>query len=55
MEKEVGRHRDELLAGLSGRVAEIGESGHVPMIEEPEKFNETIEAFGRRLFAAPAD
>jgi pimeloyl-ACP methyl ester carboxylesterase len=28
------------------------ESGHVPMIEEPAKFNDTIEAFGRRVFGA---
>jgi hypothetical protein len=25
----------------------------MPMIEEPAKFNDTIEAFGRRVFAAP--
>jgi pimeloyl-ACP methyl ester carboxylesterase len=26
------------------------ESGHVPMIEEPEKFNETVKAFARQVF-----
>jgi non-heme chloroperoxidase len=26
------------------------ESGHVPMIEEPEKFNETVKAFARKVF-----
>jgi non-heme chloroperoxidase len=31
------------------------ESGHVPMIEEPAKFNDTIEAFGRRVFATRED
>jgi hypothetical protein len=35
MEKEVGVHRDELLAGLSGRVLEVGAGngmnfGHYP-------------------------
>jgi non-heme chloroperoxidase len=28
------------------------ESGHVPMIEEPEKFNRTVSEFGRQVFTA---
>jgi pimeloyl-ACP methyl ester carboxylesterase len=26
-------------------------SGHIPMLEEPEKFNRALEVFARELFA----
>jgi ubiquinone/menaquinone biosynthesis C-methylase UbiE len=42
MEKEVGRHRDELLAGLSGRVVEVGAGNGMSFAHYPASVAEVV-------------
>jgi ubiquinone/menaquinone biosynthesis C-methylase UbiE len=42
MEREAGRHRDELLAGLAGRVVEIGAGNGINFAHYPNSVNEVI-------------
>ncbi len=42
MEPEVGRHRDSLLAGLSGRVLEVGAGNGVNFARYPDSVEEVI-------------
>jgi SAM-dependent methyltransferase len=42
MEKEVGEHRDELLAGLSGRVVEIGAGNGINFRHYPPTVDEVV-------------
>ena len=42
MEREVGRHRDELLAGLSGRVVELGAGNGVNFAHYPGDVEEVV-------------
>ena len=42
MEKEVGRHRDELLAGVSGRVVEIGAGNGMNFAHYPASVAEVV-------------
>jgi ubiquinone/menaquinone biosynthesis C-methylase UbiE len=42
MEKEVGRYRDELLAGLSGRVVEVGAGNGINFSHYPATVDEVI-------------
>jgi ubiquinone/menaquinone biosynthesis C-methylase UbiE len=42
MEREAGRHRDELLAGLAGRVVEIGAGNGINFAHYPDSVNEVI-------------
>jgi ubiquinone/menaquinone biosynthesis C-methylase UbiE len=42
MEPEVGRHRDELLAGLSGRVVEIGAGNGLNLAHYPAAVEEVV-------------
>ena len=42
MEREVGEHRDELLAGLSGRVVEIGAGNGLNFSHYPGSVDEVV-------------
>jgi ubiquinone/menaquinone biosynthesis C-methylase UbiE len=42
MEREVGEHRDELLAGLAGRVVEIGAGNGINFRHYPESVDEVV-------------
>ncbi|HET6547980.1 MAG TPA: class I SAM-dependent methyltransferase [Solirubrobacter sp.] len=42
MEKEVGRHRDELLAGLTGRVVEVGAGNGMSFAHYPPSVTEVV-------------
>ncbi len=42
MEKEVGRYRDELLAGLSGRVVEVGSGNGMNFAHYPTTVDEVV-------------
>jgi ubiquinone/menaquinone biosynthesis C-methylase UbiE len=42
MEKEIGRHRDELLAGLSGRVVEVGAGNGINFRHYPTTVDEVV-------------
>jgi SAM-dependent methyltransferase len=59
MEREVGHHRDELLAGLSGRVVEVGAGNGVNFGHYPTTVDEVValepEGYLRRKAAEAAD
>jgi ubiquinone/menaquinone biosynthesis C-methylase UbiE len=42
MEREAGRHRDELLGGLAGRVVEVGAGNGINFAHYPDSVNEVI-------------
>jgi ubiquinone/menaquinone biosynthesis C-methylase UbiE len=42
MEKDVGRHRDELLSGLSGRVVEVGAGNGINFTHYPTTVDEVV-------------
>jgi ubiquinone/menaquinone biosynthesis C-methylase UbiE len=42
MEREAGRHRDELLAGLTGRVVEVGAGNGINFAHYPDSVSEVV-------------
>lgn len=55
MEREVGRHRDELLAGLSGRVLEVGAGNGINFAHYPSTVDEVVAIEPERYMRAKAE
>jgi ubiquinone/menaquinone biosynthesis C-methylase UbiE len=55
MEREVGRHRDELLAGLSGRVLEVGAGNGINFAHYPSTVDEIVAIEPERYLRAKAE